>query len=128
MVERALYVTSCATWRVRFTHLRAQSDSFTCGFVFILALSCPPVRILLDAGAVEQSWQQCQTILESISTTSLSVQKSLQLLRRLYDGMVTRSQGLLANALLFMISNTLYSYYLGYRQCSCHQPPSRRHD
>ncbi|OAQ57546.1 monooxygenase [Purpureocillium lilacinum] len=50
------------------------------------------VRILLDAGAVEQSWQQCQTILESISTTSLSVQKSLQLLRRLYDGMVTRSQ------------------------------------
>ncbi|PHH93278.1 hypothetical protein CDD83_8789 [Cordyceps sp. RAO-2017] len=66
--------------------------SFTCGFVFTLALSCPPVRILLDAGAVEQSWQQCQTILESISTTSLSVQKSLHLLRRLYDGMVTRSQ------------------------------------
>ncbi|OAA53254.1 Transcription factor [Cordyceps fumosorosea ARSEF 2679] len=65
--------------------------SFTCGFVFILALSCPPVRSLLDIGAVVQSWQKCQTILASISTTSFSVQKSLHLLRRLYEGMVTCS-------------------------------------
>lgn len=80
--------------------------------MFILALSCPPVRILLDADAVEQSWKQCQTILESISTTSLSVQKSLQLLRKLYDGMVVNNQGVLPAIILLTISYMVYSHHL----------------
>lgn len=60
-------------------------DACTSGLALILSQFSPDLRNDFDRSVIQENWLYCETVLDHLSGHSISVKRSLELLRRLHD-------------------------------------------
>lgn len=77
----------CAHWLIIFV------DACTASLVIMTSRLCPSLWISLNQVGVAQSWDKCQIVLEQISSFSLSIRKTFDLLLKIHHTIKARQGG-----------------------------------
>ena len=88
------------------------SDTSTAGLVLIVARLCPDLWKTLDQTEIDTLWDQCQSILQHLTSFSVSARKSLDLLVKVNEHVILKETGGLQQhsiSSVFALANKLYS-------------------
>lgn len=68
-------------------------DTSTAGLVLIVARLCPDLWKTLDQAEIATLWDQCQSILQHLTSFSVSARKSLDLLVKVNEHVILKQTG-----------------------------------
>jgi hypothetical protein len=78
---------TCTHW------LTDAVDACTASLVLMTCRLCPSLWATLDQAGVVESWEKCHEVLEALSSFSLSIRKSFDLLLKMHQTIAMRQEG-----------------------------------